>query len=138
MKISPKNKNIYNNLLNSIENLKNINIINSYLGNRGYSIYKISLTPEIIDFIKKELTVTPFTINSYGEAKNYPVYMESDKKIYVPRFWGFDLFGYPKEIKICKGININLTFKGTLRKDPIDQELIIDKYLQEINFNKIN
>ena len=136
MKISPKNKNIYNNLLSSIENLKKINIINSYLGNKGYSIYKISLTPEIIDFIKKELTVTPFTINSYGEAKKYPVYMESDKKIYVPRFWGIDLFGHPKKIKISNGININLSFEGTLRKDPIDQELIIDKYLQEINFNK--
>ena len=49
---------------------------------------------------------------------------------------GFDLFGHPKEIKISNGININLTFEGTLRKDPIDQELIIDKYLQEINFNK--
>ena len=99
MKISPKNKNIYKNLLKSIENLKNINIINSYLGNRGYSIYKISLTPEIIDFIKKELTVTPFTINSYGEAKNYPVYMESDKKIYVPRFWGLIYLDILKKLK---------------------------------------
>ena len=136
MKISPKNKNIYNNLLTTIENLKKINILNSCLGNRGYSIYKISLTPEIIDFIKKELTVSPFSINNYGDTKTYPVYMESDKKIYVPRFWGINLFGNPKEIKISKGLNINLIFKGVLRKDPIDQELIIDKYLHEINFNK--
>ena len=136
MKINPKNKNIYNNLLTTIENLKKINILNSCLGNRGYSIYKISLTPEIIDFIKKELTVSPFSINNYGDTKTYPVYMESDKKIYVPRFWGINLFGNPKEIKISKGLNINLIFKGVLRKDPIDQELIIDKYLHEINFNK--
>ena len=40
-KISPKNKDYYENILPVIENLKKNNLINSYLGNKGYSIYKV-------------------------------------------------------------------------------------------------
>ena len=78
-KISPKNRDNYNDLVDIIEKLK-INGINSYLGAKGYSIYKTCLTPKIIDFIKNELTVKPSLQNSYAEAKPFPIYQESEKK----------------------------------------------------------
>ena len=133
-KISPKNRAIYENINNEIELLKKNDLINSYLGNKGYSIYKVSLNKNIIDFIKSELTVKPFTNNSLVEPNSFPLYQESDKKIYVPRFWGIQIFGNPKVIKINYGKSINLNFKGCLRKEPVNQEEIVKSYLSHINF----
>ena len=59
-KISPKNRDYYESIVPEIDNLKKNGLINSYIGNKGYSIYKISLNDKIIEFIKKELTVKPF------------------------------------------------------------------------------
>ena len=63
-KVSPKNREHYLELANVIDNLKKNNLINSYLGNKGYSIYKVCLTAKIIDFIKDELTLKPVIVNS--------------------------------------------------------------------------
>ena len=130
-KISPKNKDYYENILPVIENLKKNNLINSYLGNKGYSIYKVSLNDKIINFIKKELTVKPFMQGSLVEPETFAVYMESDKKIYVPRFWGINIFGNPKIIKISFGKPLNLKFNGELRDY---QENVLNSYLKAINF----
>jgi len=101
------------------------------LGNKGYSIYKVSLNEKIISFIKKELTVKPFTQGSIIESESFPVYMESDKKIYVPRFWGINIFGYPKSLKINLGKSIDLKFNGELRDYQIT---VMDSYLKAIKF----
>jgi superfamily II DNA or RNA helicase len=130
-KISPKNRTNYLEVAKAIEKLKNNNLINSYLGNKGYSIYKVCLNSEIIDFIKDELTVKPNVINSLIEAKSFPIYQESDKKIYVPRYWGINMFGYPKTIKIQYGDAINIKFNGELR----DYQLtVLNAYLKAIDF----
>ena len=129
-KISPKNRDNYNDLVDIIEKLK-INGINSYLGAKGYSIYKTCLTPKIIDFIKNELTVKPSLQNSYAEAKPFPIYQESEKKIYVPRYWGINMFGYPKMLKIPFGEAINLKFNGSLRDY---QTNVLNEYLKAIEF----
>ena len=129
-KISPKNRTTYVELQQLIEILKK-NGLNSYLGNKGYTIYKICLTPKIIEFIKNELTVKPFTQNSYAEAKAIPVYQESEKKLYVPRCWGIKMFGDPKLLKITFGEPINLTFNGLLRDY---QTKVLNEYLKAIDF----
>jgi superfamily II DNA or RNA helicase len=129
-KISPKNRENYNDLSQVIENLKK-NGINSYLGAKGYTIYKLCLTPKIIDFIKNELTVKPMLQNSYAEAKSFPIYQESEKKIYVPRHWGINMFGYPKMVKIPFGENISLKFEGSLRDY---QTNVLNEYLKAIEF----
>ena len=122
-----------NKLQIEINNLTKNDLINSYLGNKGYSIYKICLNQAIIDFIKKELTVKPFIQNSLVEATSFPVYQESDKKIYVPRFWGIKTFGNPKTIKISQGKKITLKFDGELRDYQND---VVNSYLKAINFTK--
>ena len=127
-----------NKVLEKIEHLKKNKLLNSYLGNKGYSIYKICLTNEIISYIKKELTVKPFTQNSIVETIPFPVYQESDKKIYVPRFWGLKIFGQPSQVKITQGKSINIEFKGQLRKEPVNQEEIVDAYLNSLKTQESN
>jgi superfamily II DNA or RNA helicase len=129
-KISPKNRENYNDLSQVIENIKKNNM-QSYLGAKGYSIYKSCLTPKIIEFIKKELTVKPTLQNSYVEAKSFPIYQESEKKIYVPRYWGIAMFGHPKMLKIPYGENINVKFEGLLRDY---QTNVLNEYLKAIDF----
>tara|TARA_B100000927_G_scaffold290509_1_gene289570 strand:- start:17350 stop:18921 length:1572 start_codon:yes stop_codon:yes gene_type:complete len=130
-KISPKNRDYYESIVPEIDNLKKNGLINSYIGNKGYSIYKISLNEKIIEFIKKELTVTPFMQSSIVQPNSFPIYLESDKKIYVPRFWGINIFGNPKTLKIKMGKSIDLTFNGELRDY---QKTVMDSYLKAIKF----
>ena len=151
-KISPKNKikldkkeqikeneKLENNkILENIEQLKKNKLLNSYLGNKGYSIYKVCLTNEIINYIKKELTVKPITQNLIVVPVAFPVYQESDKKIYVPRFWGLKIFGQPNQVKITQGKSINIEFKGQLRKEPVNQEEIVDAYLNSLKTQESN
>ena len=132
-KISPKNRDYYESIVPEIDNLKKNGLINSYIGNKGYSIYKISLNTKIIEFIKKELTVKPFMQSSLVEPNSFPIYLESDKKIYVPRFWGINIFGNPKTLKISYGKSINLDFKGNLRDY---QTNVLNAYLKAINFEE--
>jgi len=130
-KISPKNRDYYESIVPEIDNLKKNGLINSYIGNKGYSIYKISLNDNIIEFIKKELTVKPFMQSSLVQPNSFPIYLESDKKIYVPRFWGINIFGNPKTLKIKMGKSIDLKFNGELRDY---QKTVMDSYLKAIKF----
>jgi superfamily II DNA or RNA helicase len=62
--------------------------------------------------------------------KSFPAYRESDKKIYVPRYFGEDLFGPAKTIKITEGDDINLEFQGTLRDNQVP---VVDKYTNHVS-----
>ena len=132
-KISPKNRTNYIEIVDIIDNLKSNDLINCYLGNKGYSIYKVCLTTKIIDFIKAELTLKPVSVNSLTETKSFPAYQESEKKIYVPRYWGINMFGFPKTIKISYGTTINLKFNGVLRDY---QQKVLNEYLKAIDFTR--
>lgn len=116
-----------------IEDLAFSNNINSYIGNKGYTIYKDGLNTRILDFIRKELMVKPIVQTSLVDVKPYPIYQESEKKIYVPRFWGIKHFGYPKSIKISKGETINLKFNGSMRDY---QEDVKKLFLEATNFQE--
>ena len=59
-----------------------------------------------------------------------PVYRESNKKIYIPRFYGIQQFGKPDTYTIKDGDDIQLTFKGSLRDF---QHNIIDAYFHHIH-----
>ena len=72
-----------------------------------------------------------FVQNNTSNQLSFPIYLESEKKIYTPRFWGINNFGIPKDIKIKNGENINLKFNGELRDY---QNNVINSYLTEIGF----
>lgn len=109
----------------------NTTTIPSYLGNKGYTLYKKDLTAVQINFIETELTVKPHVQGSPGNASaiSFPVYRESAQKIYVPRYFGEKHFGPPKQIKISPGDNISLVFNGELREN---QKPVVDAYLNHV------
>lgn len=94
----------------------------TFLSNRGYGLLKSSLKNE--EDIKNKLTVKPNTC-SYDESvdTSFSVYVESSKKLYVPKCWGFKEFGLPDENNINDGAEINCQFNGDLRdyqREPIN------------------
>lgn len=102
----------------------------TYLGQKGYSIYKKSLSIKEQISIREELAVKPYIPKAPTQPLPYPIYRESTKKFYLPRFYGINTFGIPNEMKISEGDKINLKFNGTLREN---QNIIVSKYLNYIN-----
>jgi superfamily II DNA or RNA helicase len=90
----------------------------TYLSNRGYAILKTEKNKKLIRDIKKELTVSPKVIPSgnFSNVKEYPIYLESDSKIYVPKCYGLSTFGIPLNDNLDEGLDCpNLAFNGTIR-----------------------
>ena len=101
--------------------------LNTYLGQKGYTILKSELSVNEIEFIKKELTIKPFVMGSpTATMTTYPAYRESSGKFYLPRYFGEAHFGPPKEIRISEGDDIDLNFNGDLRDY---QKPVVEKYL---------
>jgi superfamily II DNA or RNA helicase len=100
----------------------------NYLGKKGYTIFKNNLTKEKIKKIKQDLNVKPFTSHGFGNDITYPIYRESERKFYLPRYYGTEEYGSP-EIKLSKGLDIELEFKGSLFDY---QNNIIDKYIEHV------
>ena len=99
----------------------------TYLGQKGFSILKNSLPIKEQLELREELEVRPFVPkSSFYQPPAYPIYRESQNKIYIPRFFGIKKFGQPANVKISEGENINLEFKGKLR--PM-QEQAVKAYL---------
>ena len=108
----------------------NITLQNTYLGNKGYTILKSELSIKQQLSLKEMLIVKPFVPGSPVQLqKSFFGYRESEKKIYVPRYFGEELFGPAKKVKITEGNDINLEFKGTLRETQIP---VVNKYLDHI------
>jgi superfamily II DNA or RNA helicase len=102
------------------------NKLKTYLSSRGYGILKTEDNKDLIDEIKRELTVTPKLMSSapFMTNKEYPIFMESDNKIYIPKCYGLSKFGKPEVDNLSKGLDCpNLVFNGELRdiqKKPIE------------------
>ena len=102
------------------------NIVMSYLGKKGYSIYKKDLSDKEQLFIRNELTVRPYLPKSPVKLDPFPIYRESSNKFYLPRYFGQDNFGDTVDNKLLKGDDINIEFTGELRDYQIN---IVNKYI---------
>ena len=97
------------------------------LSKDGYKIIKKDYDSKVIKEIKDELTVKPF--NSFNKAQmnsdvgRFTVYLESPKKLYLPRFYALKKFGIPTMNLIEEGDPINISFNGDLREEqkPIEE-----------------
>ena len=88
----------------------------SYIGPKGYSIYKDSITIKEQLMIRNELTVKPFAPKtSMVQPKPFPIYRESNNKFYIPRMYGWKTFGEVYKYTISDGEPISINFKGDLR-----------------------
>ena len=107
------------------------NRINTYLGQKGYTIPKNEITIEQQKQIRADLTIKPFSLRDLkSEQSSFPAYRESNNKFYVPHYYGIENYGTPKQYKISEGNNIHLDFNGTLRDY---QEPVVTKFIQHCN-----
>ena len=107
------------------------NMLNTYLGAKGYTIYKSQLSASQQNMICKELTIKPYVPGSPANntATSFPAYRESSQKYYLPRYFGDNKFGPIKEVKISEGDNIDVKFSGLLRENQIE---IVQGYLTHL------
>jgi len=105
--------------------------IQTYLGQKGYTIPKNQLTIEQQKQIRNDLTIKPFSLQGSMGAneKSFPAYRESAAKFYVPHYYGVEKYGAPKEYKISEGTDINLEFAGKLREN---QEVVVNTYIKHV------
>ena len=83
----------------------------SYIGPKGYSIYKDSITIKEQLMIRNELTVKPFAPKtSMVQPKPFPIYHESNNKFYIPRMYGWH-FGEVYKYTISDGEPISINFR---------------------------
>jgi superfamily II DNA or RNA helicase len=106
----------------------------SYLGTKGYTLYKNSLSAKELKEIIKELTVKPYIPKTIVKVTPFPLYRESQQKIYLPRYYGIDKYGMietenSQRNKITAGADICLDFKGSLRAYQIN---IVNKYVAAV------
>ena len=99
-------------ILNSVYNNMSISE-NSYIGKKGYVVKKSSLSPQQIKKIQDDLNVKPFIVASMGGGGQnlpFPCYRESEKKLYLPRFYGVREFGDPVKSQLNDFESIDLEF----------------------------
>jgi superfamily II DNA or RNA helicase len=105
----------------------------SILCKEGYLIPKKDSNNEIINNIKKELTVKPYQQCAFVKDVNttFKIYQENDEYLCIPKYYGLNTVGVPDMNKETCGINIDFKFNGTLR--PLQQEIIkeVVPYLQK-------
>jgi superfamily II DNA or RNA helicase len=106
-----------------------------YLGNKGYTIMKKSLTEKHCNFIKEQLMIKPDAPGQqYGvSGPKFPIYRESANKFYLPRYFGEEHFGQIETLKITEGDDINVPFVGTLRENQVP---VVKAYMDKINEKK--
>lgn len=106
--------------------------MNTYcnLSTRGYTILKEHLSSSELQNIKRDLTVQAFVNKDFSAPPPpFPVYGESQRKIYIPRFYGIEKYGQPFTSKLCEPKTINCNFTKQLR--PI-QLPIVEAFLNEV------
>ena len=107
-------------------------ILNTYLGQKGYTIPKNEISIENQKKIRNDLNIKPFIMGSPmgNNQPTFPAYRESSNKMYVPHYYGVENFGPPKEYKISEGTNIDLDFSGSLREN---QHVVLNTYVKHFN-----
>lgn len=101
--------------------------IKRILTKRGYAIIKEHFSLKELNDIRRDLTVKPFVNEDFAApSKPYPIYLESDKKLFLPKHYGFDKLGEPDLIKQGSGFDIDIEFKASLRDN---QKPVIEKYI---------
>ena len=102
----------------------------NYIGKKGYTVIKENYTLSEIQNVRDEMNVKPNnSINGFITQIKYPIYRESNSKIYIPRYYGIEKFGICKKNVLPKGDSINLNFKGTLFPYQIN---IVDKFIDHV------
>jgi hypothetical protein len=83
---------------------------------KGYAVKKSYLSEIQVQGLRSELTMAPKVLDKFQkDIQNFPIYMESKTRFYVPRHWGIKKFGKPEVDIVSEGIE--LPEKITLKTD---------------------
>tara|TARA_B110000037_G_scaffold220059_1_gene286747 strand:- start:95 stop:1480 length:1386 start_codon:yes stop_codon:yes gene_type:complete len=87
-----------------------------YLNQRGYIVKKDGNSESLIRSIREELKVKPQIFNMYDQVVNtFNVYLENEKKLYLPKFYGLNRFNIKPKIKYPDNEKIDVKFAFNLR-----------------------
>ena len=106
-------------------------MINKKITRFGYVIRKNYLDDITLIGIKTELTVKPFKLSSYTKFapdNSFPLYLEDDDYISVPKYYGLEKFGQPdvNKLELYNYPTHDMQYLGQLRPH---QETIIAKVI---------
>lgn len=109
--------------------------MSTILSKEGYLLKKSEFKKKELVKVKKELTVEPKITfknhqNHNTEATRFTVFSEDNNYLSVPKFYGLEHFGEPKENHEINGDTINVKFKGKPRNN---QQSIINKTLEQMD-----
>ena len=102
-------------------------IVATYIGPKGYSIYKTCIDEKEQKQLREELNVGAYIPKAPIQPPTFPIFRESKTKLYIPRHFGLNTYGEPDEIRIPKGDDIALTFNGEMRDYQIN---IVDIFMK--------
>lgn len=98
-----------------IEIIKNAK---TYIGKRGYIIKKKNLKEDELQEMREELNVKPNVCADFGaQEEPFKVYLESENKMYLPKFYGIEKFGNPDANLIPDGKDIDINFSLNLKEE---------------------
>lgn len=104
--------------------------VSTSLGQRGYSILKSEGTAQQLQYLRTHLMARPMIPGAPVQTqKKFPIYRESEKKFYVPRFYGEAQWGVAKTNQLPPGTPISLTFNGALREIQLEP---VNAYLNHV------
>jgi superfamily II DNA or RNA helicase len=122
--------NAFPNVDKGLNTSSHIYTMNTYLGQKGYTIPKNEISIEKQKQIKTDLTIRPYIPGAPpGTQNTFPAYRESGAKLYVPHYYGVEQFGPPKENKVSEGQDVVFEFKGTLRDY---QAPVVGKFIKTV------
>lgn len=104
--------------------------MNHYIGKKGYTVHKNEYSQTQLYEIRTNLTMKPnASMPGMNSQVSYPIYRESTTKMYLPRYYGIDTFGYPTKNILSTGMDIECPFKGDLFDY---QNNIVKKYIDHV------
>jgi len=98
---------------------------------RGYVLQKATLTSGVLSSIRTDLTVAPLANPSApGTPTSFPVFLEDDVEMRVPRFYGQQKFGRdPSPTFPCDDAELASTIR---LKTELDQPVVVEKTLRSL------
>lgn len=109
----------------------------TYLSKRGYAICK-ARNESLIESLKEQLTVKPNANPNMPGTEDitpFPVYRESSKKLYIPKYFGLQNFGPPSHDELHPGATTPaLSFQGSLREE---QKVPAQSFIDSVHDNRV-
>lgn len=101
---------------------------------RGYGVQKDTISSLELDALRGELTVEPYIPGApVIDKPRIKMFMESSKKIYIPKCFGYERYGQVGDNRISCGETRVFEFKGSLRQEQEDVVNIYTKHVESPN-----